>query len=223
MAATPKWAPGDVSRVGRGALELANKHKATIEARLPAGLLDGLTADLDTFDGKQSAASLAKESLREATRNQDDTARRALDFLTLTRGALTRAAPKDDARAAFGLSLRPTTNKLQTIITALDAFIDGATRHPEVTRAASLLSADIDKLRAHRAALSLADAAQEATKVTRKLPVADRKQAQLRIEKAVDTIINAGSLGFADKPEIVALFRALVPSKASPRKKTVPA
>lgn len=223
MAATPKWAPGDVSRVGRAALELATDKKAVIEGRLPAGLLDGLKADLDTFDGKQSASTLAKESLREATRNQDLAARAANDFLSLARAAITRAVVPGNARAAFGLSLRPTISKVQSLVTALDAFIDGATRYPEVARGAGVLTGDLDRLRTLRDALSSADASQEATKLKKKLPVIDRKQAQVRIEKSVDTIINAGALGFADDAAVVGLFRALVPARPAAKKKNLPA
>lgn len=222
MAATPKWAPGDVSRVGRGALELANKHKASIEPRLSAGLLDGLKADLDTFDGKQSAATVARESLREATRGQDSAADTANARLALARGAIVRANLGPQARAAFGLSLRPNPGKISSVLAALDAFDAGATRHPDLVRSAGLLTADLEKLRQLRATLAASDATQEATKLNRKLPVIDRKQAQVRIERAVDAIINGGVLAFADDPAAVALFRALVPARPATKKKNSP-
>ncbi len=223
MAATPKWAPGDVSRVGRAALSLATKNKASIEPRLSAGLLDGLVADLDVFDGKQSAATLAKESLREATRGQNAAGEAASSFLGLARSAITRSGANATVRAAFGLSLRPNPGKVQSVITALDAFEAGAARAPDVVRAAGILTADLDKLRALRGALAASDANQEATKLTRKLPLLDRKQTQVRIEKAVDAIINAGAMAFADEPAVVALFRALVPARPAAKKKNAAA
>lgn len=219
MAANPKWAPGDVSRVGRSALALAVKERGQLEARLPAGLLDGLASDLDAFDGKQSASTRAKEALREATRSQDDLARASVDFLTITRGAIDRARVPSAARAAFGLSLRPRADNVKSVLAALDAFGDGAARYAELTRSSGLLAADLDKLAALRAALSSADAAQEATKLTRKLPTTERKQVQVRIEKAVDTIINAGALAFAHEPATLAHFRALVPTRRAAKKR----
>lgn len=216
-----KWSPADLSRVGRAALALATGKKATLEARLPAGLLDGLAADLDAFDGKQSAATLATEALREATRTQDAAARAAVDFMGHLRAAVVRAQPPAAVRAAFGLSLRPNVNKVSSVVAALDAAVDGATRYPDVTREAGVLSSDVDRLKALRTALASADAKQESTKLTKKLPVVDRRQVQARIEKATDTIINAGAMAFADKPDEAQLFRSLVPSRGL--KKVTPA
>ena len=216
-----KWSPSDLSRVGRAALALATSKKATLEARLPAGLLDGLAADLDAFEGKQSAATLATEALREATRTQDAAARAAVDFMGHVRAAIVRAAPPAAVRAAFGLSLRPLPAKVSSVIAALDAAVDGATRYPDVAREAGVLTSDVDRLKALRSALASADAKQEATKLTKKLPVVDRKQVQGRIEKATDTIINAGAMAFADAPDQARLFRDLVPSRGL--KKATPA
>jgi hypothetical protein len=218
MAATPKWATGDAVRVGRAALALATEKKAELDQRLPAGLRDGLCRDLDDLEGKQSASTLAKESLREATRTQNEAAEAVNHYLVLARGALVRAAPPGNVRTAFGLSLRPIIKKISSLLAAVDAFLDGAKRFPDAVRAAGLLTADLDRLSALRASLSTADAKQETSKLTKKLPTIDRKQTQLRIEKAVDTIINAGVLAFADQPQVIALFRALVPGKAPAKK-----
>lgn len=219
MAAKPKWALGDALRAARATLALATEHKAALEPRLPAGTIDVLTADTNTLDEKQGAATLAKESLREATRTQDQAATAAHGFLTLARSAIERARVPAAARAAFGMSLRPTTNKISTVLTALDRFIDGATRHPDVAAEAGLLSIDIEKLRGHRAALSTADADQESTKESRTSPRINRDVVQVRVEKAIDTIINAGVLAFADNAVIVARFRGLVPRTPAPKKK----
>src|SRR6218665_1039503 len=115
-----------------------------------------------------------------------------MDFMSHVRAGVVRAQAPAAVRAAFGLSLRPRADKVSSIIAALDASIDGATRYPDVAREAGVLSADIDRLKTLRAALASADAKQEATKLTKKLPVVDRKQVQARIEKATDTIISAG-------------------------------
>jgi hypothetical protein len=48
-------------------------------------------------------------------------------------------------------------------------------------------------------------------KSTRKNPVADRKALQVRIEEAIDAIINAGSLEFIDQPEKAEEFQSLIP------------
>lgn len=209
-----KWATSDLSRIGRGALALALEQRATLEPRLPAGLLDGLAADLDAFEGKRTAAVLASEALRSATRTQDAAARTALDFLTAARGAIARNGASAAQRASFGLSLRPTPLKISSVVAALDAFVDGATRFPDVARDCGLLPADADQARALRTALASADAAQETQKQTRKAPTAERVALQRRIEKAVDAISAAGAVAFVLDAAAVQRFRALIPSSA---------
>lgn len=209
-----KWPTSDLSRIGRGALALALEQRVALEPRLPAGLLDGLAADLDAFDGKRTAAVIASEALRAATRTQNAAARTALDFLSATRGAVARNGASAAERAAFGLSLRPNANKIATVVAGLDAFVDGATRFPDVARDCGLLPADLDQARALRTALSTADADQETRKQTRKAPTAERVALQRRIEKAVDAIAAAGAVAFLLDPGLVQRFRALIPASA---------
>jgi len=211
MAARPKWPTSDIPRVGRGALQLATEHRSAVEQRLAAGVIDGLSTDLDAFDGKRSEAARAPEELRTATRTQDAAARTAMDFVSAARFAVTRNGANAAQRTAFGLKLKPKMEKISSIVAALDSIIDGATRFPTVARSSGLVAADLDSARALRAALVAADAAQETQKEKRKSPTAERKALQQRIEHAVDAIIAAGQLAFVGKPEIAARFRALIP------------
>ncbi len=211
MAAKAKWSLSDLPRVGRAALALAQENKAAIEPRLEAGLLDGLAADLDALDGKRAAVPLAREGLREATRNQDGAAQSALEFLSAARGAVSRSGAAAAQRAAFGLKLKLNPGKVSSVVSALEAFIDGAARYPDAARGAGLLTADVDQARALRGALVTADALQEAKKETRKSPTAERLLLQKRVEKSIDSIINAGRLAFITQPAISARFKTLVP------------
>lgn len=207
-----KWATSDVSRVARGALALALEQRAALEPRLAAGLLDGLTADLDAFDGKRAAATLASESLREATRSQDAAAKAAHAFLMAARGAVARNGASAAQRVAFGLKVPVKLEKVPSLVAGLDAFVGAAGRFPDVARDCGLLSADVDQARALRTALATADADQEAKKQTRKTPTAERAALQQRIEHAVDAIVSAGAVAFVLQPDVAARFRALVPS-----------
>lgn len=220
MAQRTKWPTADLSRIGRGALALAEEERGTLAERLPAGLLDGLTADLDAFEGKRAAAVLAAESLREATRAQDAAVRAAHDFLVAARGAIARNRAVGAERAAFGLSLPLKPQKVSSVIAALDALIDGATRLPDVARNCGLIGADLDNARALRSALSTADAEQETRKQTRKTPTAERVAMQFRIEQAVDAIVAAGVLAFVAQPAKAGRFRELLPSKKRRGKKS---
>jgi hypothetical protein len=220
---TTKWKTSDVSRIGRGALALALEQRAALEPRLAPGLLDGLSADLDAFEGKRSAATLASEALREATRTQDAAAKAAHEFLIAARAAIARSGATAAQRTAFGLQIRMRPEKVSSVVAGLDAFLDAATRYPDVARGAGLLPSDLDHARALRAALVAADAAQEAKKQSRKTPTAERTQLQRRIEQAVDAIVAAGTLAFVLDPARAARFRALVPSYGKGKGKRSPA
>jgi hypothetical protein len=207
-----KWETADVSRIGQGALALALEQRAAVEPRLSAGLLDGLAADLDAFDGKRAAATLAPESLREATRTQDAAAEAAHAFLVAARGAVARNGATAAQRAAFGLKVPAKTQKVSSLVAGLKALIEAAASFPDVARSSGLLTSDLEQAGALRTALTAADATQEAKKQSRKTPTAERAETQQRIEKAVDAIVAAGTLAFVLDPGKAARFRALVPS-----------
>lgn len=211
MALKPKWSANQIAPTGRAALALARQHQAAISDRLPAGVIDGLAVDLDAFEGKRSAASRSGEVLRTATREQDAAAAKGHAFAVAARAALTRSGANAAERAAFGLKLKLKADKVASVVACLDALLDGATRFPDAARAAGLLSTDFDRARSLRASLTSADAVQETAKSTRKNPVSERKGAQVRIENAIDGIINAGTLAFIDQPDIATQFQKLVP------------
>ncbi len=213
----PKWKTADTIRVGRGALALVTEHRAAVEPRLEAGLVDGLAADLPVLEDKAAAAIGAPEVLRAATRTQDAAAAAAHAFLVAAREAIARSGATEAQRAEFGLRLRVKPSSVPSVVAALDKFIEGATKHPAAARAASTLPSDVDTARALRAALTSADEVQETQKVARKAPVVDRNAAQLRVERAVEAIAAAGVLAHLHDPAVAALFRALRP--ASPKSK----
>jgi hypothetical protein len=220
-AVKPKWSIEDAIRVGRGALVLANRDRDAIERRLEAGLIDGLLADLDRLEGKRSEASRALTKLKEATRTQDAMAAEAKDFVVATRAAVARGRATKAEREAFGLSLRVNDRSVSSVVRALDAFVAGATKYPAVARAASTLPEDIERAHALRAALTAADAAQESTKVSKKVPVAERNATQVRVEDATSAIASAGLIAFAGNPQKAETYRALIPSR-SRRRSTKP-
>jgi hypothetical protein len=216
-----KWPIGEAIRVGRGALVLANEDRDAIERRLEAGLIDGLSADLDLLEGKRSEASRAVTVLKEATRTQDAIAEEAAALVVAARQAVLRGGATKAEREAFGLSLRVHTTSVPTVVRALDAFAAGATKYPSVARAASVLPEDLDHIAALRAALVSADAAQESTKVARKQPVRERVETQIRVESATSAIVSAGLIAFAGQPLKSAKYNALIPSRAKRAAKPV--
>lgn len=222
MATRAKWSPKVVQTVGRAALELASKHRAELEPRLAAGLLDGLKSDLDDFENKRDDASNALGTLMAATRAQSAVAEEAVELLVAAREALRRARTPEKYTDEFGLKSRPNLTVVSTVRSALSAFTTAAARYPEVVRSAGLLPSDIDGMVELRNALIDVDAKQEAVKARRKEPVAARTALQVRIEKAIDAIISAGRLAFVKRPDVSQSFKALVPAPASAKKKAGP-
>jgi hypothetical protein len=218
----PKWKLADAQSSGQQALALALEQRTLVEPRLAAGVIDGLTADLATLDGKRSETTRAPELLRAATRTQNEVNSHALELLGAARGALARTRCTAAERAAFGLSLKLESKKIATTLAGLDALVAGAAKFPAVARAASLLPADLESAAALRSALTTADGAQEQTKKTRTAPKAERDVAQLHVEAAVDSIVAAGLLASVGNPALGARFRALIPTKATRKPKVVP-
>jgi hypothetical protein len=130
---TTKWKTSDVSRIGRGALALALEERAALKPRLAPGLLDGLSADLDACEGKRSAATLASEALREATR-YPDVARGAgllpsdLDHARALRTALVAADAAQEAKKQSRKTPTAERTQLQRRIEqAVDAIVAAGT------------------------------------------------------------------------------------------------
>ncbi|MGV3625927.1 MAG: hypothetical protein ACO1OB_34275 [Archangium sp.] len=222
MATRAKWSSAVVQSVGREALALASTYRAELEPRLPAGLLDGLKADLDAFDGKRADASNALGTLMTATREQNAVAEEARELLSAARTALLRSRAGAPQRAAFGLKLTVTEKKVSSVVAALDAFADGAAKYPDAARAAGVLPSDVESMKELRAALVAVDQAQETSKSKRKDPVEKRIAAQQRIESAIDSVINAGRMAFVERPDVAGRFKALTPAQPSRSKKTKP-
>ncbi len=216
MAAKVKWSSAVVTRVGRAALVLAQQHEAVLAPRLAAGLVDGLSADLDVFEGKRAQVPVARETLRSATQAQNEVAKQAQTFLVAARAAIIRSGASASQRAGFGLKLPVEPRRVASVVAALEAFLGGAAQAPEATRTAGLLTADLAEAQRLLASLLSADATQETKKETRKESTAERNQAQARIERAIDSIIGAARIAFLSRPDVTARFVALVPS--SPRK-----
>ncbi len=203
-------------------MALAEEFKAQLEPRLGAGVLDGLRCYLEEFDGKRAEASNALGTLKLATREQEEAVAHAIALLSVGRRALVRAGANVTQRQAFGITKKYDAKVVGSVVAALDSFLVGAGKYPELTRAAGMLSSDLDEMKALRDGLIAADQSQEAKKSARKEPVLQRNAAQKRIERAIDDIVNAGLLAFVKDPATSRRFAELVPSARRPAPKRPP-
>lgn len=211
MASKGKWSPSVVEAVSGEAQALFEEFKAQLEPRLAAGLIDGLRADTAEFLGKRVEAGNALDTLKTATKEQNAAIAEALRLLRPARASVNARTEKNKS-AAFGVSKAINADKVTSVLGALEAFLQGAAKYPEVVRGAGLLTAELDTLRGLAASLASADQAQEKQKHARKIPTANRNAVQARIESAVAAISHAGQIAFAAKPDTAARFADLVPS-----------
>jgi len=213
----PKWPVRRIAEVGHRALELAQQHRADLEERLAPALLDGLAADLAIFEGKRSETMRAPAELAALTRDQERAAETAHALVVAVRQAIARVGGTPAQRKEFGVGMRVDRRNVARVVAGLDAVIAACSKYPELSRQAGVLTSDIEKARALRAALVTADARQEAKKQARKLPTAQRNAAARRIAAAVDAIIAAGLVRFCDDPSTAKDFLSLVPSSSRAR------
>ncbi|MGV3621878.1 MAG: hypothetical protein ACO1OB_13725 [Archangium sp.] len=222
MATGAKWSSSVVESLSGEAQALFEEFRAQLEPRLAAGLIDGLKADTAAFLGKRVEAGNALESLKTATKEQNAAIAHVLALLRPARAAVKASTREKEKTSAFGISKEIQDTVVKSVIGAAHAFLQGAEKHPELARAAGVLSGDLDTLRALAASLASADQAQEKTKGARKIPTANRTAFQRRIEGAIASISHAGQLAFAAKPEIAARFKALIPGSPRTARKKLP-
>ena len=99
----PKREFSVVTQRGMRARELASAHQAALEPRLPAGTLDGLTADLLKLGADVPGALVTRSTSKTATRSQNEALAQGYSLVTAIRMAVQRRGVASDVRAAYGV------------------------------------------------------------------------------------------------------------------------
>ena len=218
-----KRKPDQTQRAGQQILGLAEKDKAKLEPRLPAGTLVGLKDDVPRLDETVDAQKTARVVKRSATLSQEELAvllSRSLQNLRDV-GRLTGLPPVVLTAMGVGKQLRPGT--VRTVTSGADAMINAYAEHTVALRAAGVLPADIEAITRMRLQLQSVDAAQEQRKLTSKEKTALRNQVQARVEEAIARIVAAATLALADDPARIEMYRAQLPGVKSVAKPIAPA
>ncbi len=208
------WRIGVAIRVGEAAFKLATDHRAALDARLPAGSIDGLGADVALLRGNGAGAKAARAERRSATLTQNEASERGQELAVAIRAAVRGGEPDDKAfQKAFGVGERVSARKVASVDAALETVLRAADAFPERTRAVGVLPEDVDEVRRVREALHAADASVGARMVSSKVATSDRDEAQRRVQQAVRRIVGAAALAFRGSPEVARLFADLIPSR----------
>lgn len=199
-----------IIQTGIKAQGLAEGHRADIEARLPAGLIDGLGADLQALGQLVPAATQVRHESKGATAGQNTALESAYALVTAVRTAIQRSGQSKDVQKRYGVGAKVNARVVKDVIAATRVIVDRVDAAPDEARAAGVLPADIDALRAAETALRAADVAQETKRASTPLSTKARNQASRRVLSAIDRIAGAGILAFASDATVRARFEALL-------------
>lgn len=219
----PKWDHGSDYVAGLKAYELAQEFKASLEPRLPSGLLEGLKEDLDklALAGDESKSKVAEVKGFTGTRAQ------AIDqsvlWCSTTREALKRAQSPADVKKAAGVGTAFSRTRSDGVVASVRAVLDAYDRFPDAFRAAGVLPVDMEAGKQLANALTDAEMAQETAKVRKTQTTAMRNALRKRIEAAVDRIRGAGLLQYRTHAPTATRFAALVPNHGNGGSKEKPA
>lgn len=132
--------------------------------------------------------------------------------MTGARRAVARVGTKADAKA-FGVGEKMRKESVPQVFGGLAKFLSGATTRPAVARNAGILPADLKNARAIQIQLDGADKTQGQLKAKKPSATAARNGAAKEIAVHVDAILAAADIAFYARPEVLALFHAVVPAK----------
>jgi hypothetical protein len=214
----PRWTLDADRRRGETAYALAIADRATIEARLSAGVIDALRADLDALSGAAAASGTKLGAQIGATAAERELAKEAHDLVHLVREAAKRrggAALQKDLGVGDGLKHSDTSE----VLSALAAVVRAAGANGADLAPIGIQPAEVAEASALGQKLSGADGAQWKQMIERKSGTADTVALRLRVERAVDEIGTAGQVAFRKSAERRAEYEKLfhhAPHEAAP-------
>lgn len=206
---TPRKAFGQITQVGLKAHALAVAHKADLDARLPAGLVDGLESDLDSLGVLLPGVKTTRAASKAAMGDQD-TALAQVHERVIAIDAAVRSTPSlKSVRRDWGVGAKVNAKLVKDVLSEADTVIARAAAAPDEAREAGLLQADLDTLAADRAAAATANKTQESTRAGSPQATAARNEAARRVLYAAQKIAAVGVLHYVASPNDRKAFEAL--------------
>ncbi len=199
-----------IIRNGLEALGLANSFKGELSPRLPPTLLAQLETDLTNLGAHIPGVKQAQNIAQTATLNQDESLARGYALVSAVRTALGRSEASAETRKAYGVGLKVNPKMVKDVLLALGVMVDRATKNPGEAAELGLLASDVTALSEARAAVEAANAAQEKERTNAPLSTKLRNETARRIMAAVDKIVGAGVIQFAQNPAERERFEALI-------------
>jgi hypothetical protein len=200
----------EVTQVGLKARDLATKHQQEVGPRLEPNLVTNLTADLITLGAVVPAAKGAKDESVQATAHQLSALEQGHRMVTAVRTAVGRKRPGRSVSLGYGVGSKTSKLVVKDVKNALQKIVNRATRNPAEAATFGILPADVKAYTDQIAAIDSADQAQEQARAKAPQSTKERNATARRILDAVDHIVGAGVIAFANSPTERASFEALI-------------
>lgn len=209
----------EVIQIGWKAVGFLEKYQDKLVSRLPAGLQEGLKADLTGLSGLVADAAEARTTAKGATAGQDTAAENAAAIITGIRGAVRKSGMPASVGKAYGVGAKVDPRLVRTVLANGAVILERAAKQPEEARAAGVLDTDLAELRTLLQSLATVDEEQERIVAAKPMTTGERNKAARRVLDAVKRVSAAGELAFARDPELRAQFDALDQGPKRTRKK----
>lgn len=146
-------------KAGKRAGKLYERDGSAYADRLEAGLVDGLRADIALLEGVRPATKGKRQASKVATKDERETAEKAVELLALIRQCAASSAATAAQKKTCGVGVELRAGNTSGVLARLSGII-GLASDATVLATLGLTAADIDKVRAFYTALGGADAAQ---------------------------------------------------------------
>ncbi|MDI3284842.1 hypothetical protein [Polyangium sp. 15x6] len=198
-----------ITQLGLKALNLALTHAAALGSRLPQGLAEGLTSDIESLGEVIPGAKQARSEAVAATSGQFAALADGHVRAKQVRAALRRVKAPADVKRAYGVGRKMRKDSVSDVKAAIQQILDRAKEKPAEAESLGIAKKDLDGLELSLAAITDADTKQEQKRASAPLTTQQRNRIGNRILAAVARIEGAGRLEFANDPVKRASFEAL--------------
>ncbi|MDI1483021.1 hypothetical protein [Polyangium sp. y55x31] len=198
-----------ITQLGLKALNLAVTHAAALGPRLPQGMIEALSDDIEKLGDVVPGAKQARSEAVAATSAQNVALAQGYAQVRQMRAAIRRAQAPTDVKHAYGIGQKVYETSVRDVKAAIQQILDRAKENPAEAASLGIVQKDLDGLAAALVAITNADAVQEQKRASAPLTTQERNRMGNRILAAVARIEGAGRMEFAKDEANRASFEAL--------------
>jgi hypothetical protein len=196
-------------------------QKPEMNERLPAGLMDRMSSDLQTAAGKRTKALKARDERISLTTSQSRSLVRGNKLVVAGRKTMrVHYGAQPEVLDRFSVNRKLNSRSVSSVSGCLESLLSACKSEPEIARNAGIFPQDVSEMEVTLAELTSINSSQETKKMDAKVATSEKTAAQVRIEEAMAKIDAVASVVFRDDPETLALFAACRPGSRRSAKGT---